>query len=168
MEAHLKALDAVLRDELDLVRALVGRLPFKTAVIRKNRVEQLARITEAELADHQKLASLEQARERALTDLCQAIGAPVTSRLVELSGWLPVSWQTHFDALGLELKAAVEDLRRGHETCTAMLRVASETIELTMSLVAERVRDTRVVLYGHAPKPQVSETRSSVLLDWRA
>ena len=168
MEAQLQALDAVLRDELALVRALVGRLPYKMAVIRKNLVEQLARVTEAEAVDQQRLAQLEQSREDVLRDLCEALCVPHTSRLVELSGLLPSPWKQHFDATGLELKAAVEALRGGHESCQAMLRAATETVELTMSLVADRMRDSRVRLYGNAPRESDAPARSSVLLDWRA
>lgn len=168
MDAQLKALDAVLRDELALVRALVGRLPYKTAVIRKNLVDQLARITEAESADQQRLATLEQTRERALLDLCGTLGVTPTRRLIELSPALPAAWRAHFDALGLELKSTVEELRTGHQACMAMLRAANETVELTMSLVADRMRDSRVNLYGHTPREAATPARSSVLLDWRA
>lgn len=168
MEAQLQALDAVLRDELDLVRALVGRLPYKMAVIRKNLVDQLARITEVEAVDQLRLAHLEQSREDVLRDLCDALGVPHTPRLIELSGLLPLPWKHQFDATGLELKAAVEALRVGHESCQTMLRAATETVELTMSLVADRMRESRVRLYGNAPREADAPARSSVLLDWRA
>jgi hypothetical protein len=168
MDAQLQALDAVLRDELTLVRALVERLPYKIALIRKNLVDQLGRLSEAELVDQQRLAVLEQARELALAELCEIMGVPPTSRLIELSSSLPVVWRQRFDDLGLQLKDAVKVLHEGHETCKVMLQAAFETLELTMGLVADRVQEPRVRVYGSAPRDPEPTPRSSVLLDWRA
>jgi len=166
MRDALGALEAILVDEVSLYRQLAQRLPFKLALIRRNRVDQLERLTHQEEADLRRLAELESVRHQAVDALLAHLPAGTPARLVELVLVLPEAWQTRFNTLGAELKGYCAQLQEGHARCVAMLHAGLEAIDITMSLVGQAAANNEPALYGRDAGTAMQAP--SFLLDRRA
>lgn len=164
METQLMALEAALHDEVAIYSALVNRLPFKLALIRKNRIEQLERLTLQEEADLKRLSELERERMRCVTGLVAFIGSGVGPRLSSLVPHLSGAWRERLNPLGEKLRCLILALREGHETARVLLTASLDYVDLTMSIVGRAVTNAQSTLYGGAP----SVRAPSLLLDRRA
>lgn len=161
METQLLALEATLRDEVAIYSTLANRLPFKLALIRKNRVEQLERLTLQEEADLKRLTELERSRTACVAELASRLAAPP-----RLSAFLPLlsgEWNARLAPLGDKLRQHIAALREGHETAKILLKASLDYVDLTMNLVGQAVANAQPAMYGGAPTAQAP----SLLLDWR-
>lgn len=164
METQLLALEAILRDEVAIYSTLVNRLPFKLALIRKNRIEQLDRLTQQEEADLKRLSKLERERAACVAELIPQLGSGVSPRLSAFLPMVPGAWRERLAPLGEKLRHHIEALREGHETAKVLLKASLDYVDLTMNLVGQAVANAQPAMYGGAPSVQ----SPSLLLDWRA
>lgn len=167
MEQQLTALETALRDEVAAYTVLVNRLPFKIALIRKNRVSQLENLTRQEEAEIKRLAELERCRIQAMRELRRLISNDVNSTLSGLLGHVPLGWRDRLAGLGESLRKLARELHDGHETCQVLLRASLEYVDFTMQLVASTLAQSQSDVYGGTFSD--GERRSpSILLDRRA
>lgn len=166
MDELLTALERTMCDEVAAYTVLVNRLPFKTALIRKNRVEQLEHMTRQEEAELKRLTELERERAHAVQELMPALGA-LEPTLAALLPHLAPEWRSRLQPLGDRLKDLAQALRRGNETCQILLRASLEYIDFTMQLVGSAVANAQPNVYGLGmAEPEANSP--SLLLDRRA
>ncbi len=166
MDELLTALERTMRDEAAAYTVLVNRLPFKTALIRKNRVDQLEFMTRQEEEELKRLAELERDRAAAVQQLSPMLGVsePTLSAILPK---LPPVWQDKLQPLGERLKELAVALRAGNDTCQVLLRASLEYIDFTMQLVGTAVASAQPNVYGGGmAEPDVNSP--SLLLDRRA
>lgn len=161
LEALLTELESLLRDELSAYTHLVNRLPFKIALIKKNRAAQLERLMAQEAGEMEVLSGLERQRAEVSRAIAQQMPQPATS-LKELLPQLAPSWQNRLAPLGDDLRARVEDLRAGNHSCQELLRLSIDYANYTLELVAQAATPDGMVYDG-----SVSDA-PSLLLDRRA
>lgn len=167
MEELLTALERAMRDEVAAYTVLVNRLPFKTALIRKNRVDQLEFMTRQEEGELKRLAALEHDRVAVVRELVAAIGPGVEPALSGILPLLSVEWQAKLQPLGERLRDQALALRSGNDTCQILLRASLEYIDFTMQMVGNAVANAQPSVYGGGMAE--SEANSpSLLLDRRA
>ena len=164
METQLLTLEATLRDEAALYSTLVNRLPFKLALIRKNRVEQLGRLTRQEEEEIRQLQVLERTRAACMSELAVLLGPGVEERLNTLLPRLSAEWRLRLSPLGEKLRQLTRTLKEGHETARVLLGASLDYTDLTMSLIGRAVAQSQTTIYGAPPIIQAP----SLLLDRRA
>lgn len=166
MEELLTALERTMRDEASAYTVLVNRLPFKTALIRKNRVDQLEYMTRQEEEELRRLTDLERERALVMEQLSSALGLaePTLSALLPK---LAPEWRAKIGAWGDRLKELAHSLRAGNDTCQVLLQASLEYIDFTMQLVGSAVANAQPNVYGGGmAEPDVNSP--SLLLDRRA
>lgn len=167
MDELLMALERLLRDEVAAYTVLVNRLPFKTALIRKNRVEQLEHMTRQEEAELKRLTELERDRAQTVRQLVAALDTDAEPALAAILPRLAPEWQATLRPLGDRLKELAGALRTGNETCQILLRASLEYIDFTMQMVGNAVANAQPNVYGGGmTEPEVNSP--SLLLDRRA
>jgi hypothetical protein len=166
MDKQLMALEAILRDEVAIYGALVSRLPFKIALIKKNRVPQLERITQQEEADYKRLAELEKHRAEVVQEILALMPKGVGPQLTSIAQHVALSWRDRLLAPSKQLVELARELKEGHETCRVLLRASLEFVDFSLQLVA-KAANAQPTVYGDA-EPMTQVPTRSVLLDWRA
>lgn len=161
LEEHLAELESLLRDELSAYTHLVNRLPFKIALIKKNRAAQLERLMAQEAGEMEVLSGLEQRRAEVSRAIAQILPQPAQA-LSELLPQLPDAWQKRLAPLGDELRAKVQDLQAGNQTAKELLHLSIEYANYTLELIAQAATPDGMVYDG-----SVSQA-PSLLLDRRA
>ncbi|HEY9855074.1 MAG TPA: flagellar protein FlgN [Stenomitos sp.] len=167
MDELLTTLERVMRDEVSAYTVLVNRLPFKTALIRKNRVDQLEYMTRQEEEELKRLTDLERARLEVVQQLLPAMGTGAEPTLSALLPALAPEWQAKLQPLGDRLKELAVALRKGNETCQILLKASLEYIDFTMQLVGNAVANAQPTLYGDG-MAEPDANSPSLLLDRRA
>lgn len=163
MESSLTRLEGTLRDEIRAYTALVNRLPFKLALIKKQRIEQLERMVSQEEEELRQLAELELGRAATVRELCHLLPG-VEPRLAALLPHLPAARRATLTELGDSLVALTRRLREGHAEVAARLRTCLEVIDFTMDMVGQAVANAQPATYGGSPGAYAP----SILLDRRA
>jgi len=161
LEEHLTELESLLRDELSAYTHLVNRLPFKIALIKKNRSAQLDRLMAQEAGEMEVLSGLDLRRTEVSRAIAQQLAQP-TQTLKDLLLQLPESWRNRLAPLGDELRAKVEDLQAGNQTCKELLRLSIDYAAYTLEVIAQAATPDGMVYDG-----SVSQA-PSLLLDRRA
>lgn len=167
MEELLTALERTMRDEVAAYTVLVNRLPFKTALIRKNRVDQLEFMTRQEEGELKHLTALESERAAVVHELSSALGLEGEPALSGILPGLCAEWQAKLGPLGDRLKELALALRSGNDTCQILLRASLEYIDFTMQMVGDAVANAQPTVYGGGlAEPDANSP--SLLLDRRA
>lgn len=161
LEAQLTELESLLRDELTAYSHLVSRLPFKLALIKKNRATQLERLMAQEAEEMEVLSGLDRKRAEVSQAIARMMPLPADS-LKELLPQLSPDWQTRLAPLGEELRAKVQDLQAGNETCRELLRLSIDYASYTLDLIAQAATPEGMVYDGSVAQAP------SLLLDRRA
>lgn len=167
MEELLTALERAMRDEAAAYTVLVNRLPFKTALIRKNRIDQLAYMTGQEESELSRLADLERDRVTVVQELLVAMGLEGEPTLSGILPGLSLEWQGKLRPLGERLKDLALALRSGNETCRILLKASLEYVDFTMQLVGNAVANAQPAVYGGG-MAEPKANAPSILLDRRA
>lgn len=161
MESQLLELETLLRDELTVCGHMVNRLPFKLALIKKNRTAQLERLIVQEAEDMAAMGELEARR----VAICEAIARehPLAEPTLkaQLSA-LPRAWQERLEPLGAELRTKVEELQAGNRTCRELLNLSIAYAAYTLELIAQAATPDGMGYGDHGA------TAPSLLLDRRA
>lgn len=165
METQLSRLESILREEVSAYAALVSRLPFKIALIKKNRVEQLERMVGQEETEQKRLFELGAARVACVQDLITTMPAGTSCTLSGILPHLGATWRRTLQELGEQLAQLVSALREGQATCTILLRTSLEFVDFTMQIVGRAMVNAQPALYGSEPAPAYAP---SILLDRRA
>lgn len=161
LEEKLTELESLLRDELSAYTHLVNRLPFKIALIKKNRAAQLERLMAQESGEMEVLAGLERRRAELSESLAAHFSQPAAT-LRDLLPQVTPAWRDRLAPLGEQLRVKVEELRAGNATCQELLRLSLDYVSYTLDLIAQAATPDGMVYDGSvAPAP-------SLLLDWRA
>ena len=103
--------------------------------------------------------------ERQRAGLSEAIARslPRSARtLKELLPQIPAAWQARIAPLGDELRAKVEDLQAGNQTCRELLRLSIDYAAYTLDLIAQAATPDGMVYDGSVAQAP------SLLLDRRA
>lgn len=167
MEELLTVLERTMRDEVAAYTVLVNRLPFKTALIRKNRVDQLEHMTRQEEEELRRLTELERLRAEVVSQLLPAFGQGLEPTLAAMLPRLSPEWQAKLQPLGERLKEQAIALRSGNETCQVLLQASLEYIDFTLQMVGSAVANTQPNVYGGGmAEPEANSP--SLLLDRRA
>ncbi|MNR86234.1 FlgN protein [compost metagenome] len=161
LEELLAELESLLRDELSAYTHLVNRLPFKIALIKKNRAAQLERLIAQETGEMEVLSGLDLRRTEVSRAIAQQLPQPAQS-LKELLPQLSESWRNRLAPLGDELRAKVEDLQAGNQTSKELLALSIDYAAYTLEVIAQAATPEGMVYDG-----SVSEA-PSLLLDRRA
>jgi hypothetical protein len=167
METQLAALEAALRHEVAAYQVLVNRLPFKLALIRKNRVDQLEHLTRQEEAELARLVGFERERIESVQAILAALPAGAEPSLVGILPHLSSEWRGRLSPLGDRLRDLVKAVREGHETCRVLLKASLEYVDITMQLVSRTVANAQPLMYGGADEETPLHS-PSLLLDRRA
>lgn len=167
METQLAALEAALRYEVSAYQILVNRLPFKLALIRKNRVDQLEHLTRQEEADLSRLVGFERERLESVKAILASLPPGTEPSLAGILPHLAPEWRARLTPLGERLRELVGALRDGHETCKILLKASLEYVDFTMQLVSRTVANSQPLLYGGADEETPLHS-PSLLLDRRA
>ncbi|MBO9540055.1 flagellar export chaperone FlgN [bacterium] len=167
METQLAALEAALRHEVAAYQGLLNRLPFKLALIRKNRVDQLEHLTRQEEADLARLLGFERERNQSVQAILSALPAGTEPSLSGILPHLTPDWHSRLAPLGDRLREQVGALREGHETCKILLKASLEYVDITMQLVSRTVANAQPLMYGGADEETPLHS-PSLLLDRRA
>jgi|GEM_PF-3407463 FlgN protein. len=161
LEELLAELESLLRDELSAYTHLVNRLPFKIALIKKNRAAQLERLIAQETGEMEVLSGLDLRRAEVSRAIAQQLPQPAQS-LKELLPQLSESWRNRLAPLGDELRAKVEELQAGNQTSKELLALSIDYANYTLEVIAQAATPEGMVYDG-----SVSEA-PSLLLDRRA
>jgi hypothetical protein len=136
LESRLSELEVLLREELSAYTHLVNRLPFKLALIKKNRTAQLERLLVQEAAEMEALSALEVRREALAKAIAGNLPQPAET-FRGMLGQVPAEFRERLEPLGNELRAKVEDLQAGNRTCQELLRLSIEYAAFTLDLIAQ-------------------------------
>lgn len=161
LEAQLAELEALLREELAAYVHLVNRLPFKLALIKKNRAVQLERLIVQEAGEMEVLGGLESKRAELSAAIAARLPQPA-STLRELLPQLPAPWQGRLGSLGDELRVKVQELQAGNQTCRELLRLSVDYAAYTLDLIAQAATPEGMVYDGSVAQAP------SLILDRRA
>lgn len=161
LDERLGELESLLSDELSAYTHLVNRLPFKLALIKKNRAAQLERLMAQEAEEMQVLAGIERQRAAIMTALSAQLPAPVAT-LRELLAQLSGARAERLGKLGDELRAKVADLQAGNQTCRELLRLSIDYATYTLDLIAQAAAPEGMTYDGSVAQAP------SLLLDRRA
>lgn len=161
LDERLDELDSLLSGELSAYTHLVNRLPFKLALIKKNRTEQLERLMAQEAEEMQALAGIDRQRAEVMAALSALLPAPVTT-LRELLAELSGPRQARLAQLGEDLRAKVADLQAGNQTCRELLRLSIDYATYTLDLIAQAATPEGMTYDGSVAQAP------SLLLDRRA
>ncbi len=161
LDEPLAELEAILRDELAAYTHLVNRLPFKLALIKKNRTEQLGRLLTQEASEMRALDALELRRCEVSGAIASHFQAPVQT-LNELLPLLSPAWRKRLAPLGDDLRLKVADLQAGNHTCRELLRLSIDYATYTLDVIAQAATPDGLVYDGSVAQAP------SLLLDWRA
>jgi flagellar biosynthesis/type III secretory pathway chaperone len=107
------------------------------------------------------LSGLERQRAEVSRAIAQLLPQPAQS-LSELLPQLTEAWRNRLAPLGDELRAKVEDLQAGNQTCRELLSLSIEYANYTLELVAQAATPEGMVYDG-----SVSQA-PSLLVDRRA
>ncbi len=161
LEEQLAELESLLRDELSAYTHLVNRLPFKIALIKKNRATQFERLIAQESGEMEVLNGLERQRAEVSEAIARILPLPART-LNEMLPQIPVAWQERLAPLGSELRARVADLQAGNQTCRDLLRLSIDYAAYTLDLIAQAATPEGMVYDGSVAQAP------SLLVDRRA
>lgn len=161
LEERLGALESLLSDELSAYTHLVNRLPFKLALIKKNRAAQLERLMAQEAEEMEALSGHERRRAEVMEAIAGMLPQPAAT-LRELLAQITGPRQARLATLGSELRAKVADLQAGNETCRELLRLSIDYATYTLDLIAQAAAPEGMTYDGSVAQAP------SLLLDRRA
>ena len=161
LDDQLAELESLLRDELSAYTHLVNRLPFKIALIKKNRAAQLERLMAQEASEMEVLDGLERRRAEVSAAIAQHLPQPAQT-LREMLPQLSAAWRERIAPVGDELRAKVSELQAGNGTCRELLRLSIDYAAYTLDLIAQAATPDGMVYDGSVAQAP------SLLLDWRA
>jgi flagellar biosynthesis/type III secretory pathway chaperone len=161
LEELLAELESLLRDELSAYTHLVNRLPFKIALIKKNRAAQFERLIAQESGEMQVLDGLERQRAEVSEAIARMLPQPART-LNEMLPLIAPAWRERLAPLGSELRAKVDDLQAGNQTCRDMLRLSIDYAAFTLDLIAQAATPEGMVYDGSVAQAP------SLLVDRRA
>lgn len=161
LDEQLAELESLLRDELSAYTHLVNRLPFKIALIKKNRAAQLERLMAQEASEMEVLNGLELKRSEVSAAIARILPQPAQT-LRDMLPQMPEAWRKRLAPLGEDLRAKVEDLQAGNHTCRELLRLSIDYASYTLDLIAQAATPDGGVYDGSVAQAP------SLLLDRRA
>lgn len=141
-------LEANLREQLAISGRILEGLARKKLALREMDVETIQSICESEQVDALSITELERGRLETVRGIAAAIqpGATQLPSLNELAAWLDEEDRARLLAVGSQLRAAIEDIRRQ----SSVIRLAAETLGRHMSGIVQSVHAalSRARVYG--------------------